>query len=353
MPVAVVVAVDPVLRGALVADAMLDRLGVVELRYEVDMERGALRRLVIGPEGILGDADVELEHPCVSCAMREDAIPVLDRMAGDPRIEAVLLSPPISADPQVVAGTLAGHQRLWHLSSVAALADADSAVEDILGDATLAERGLQWAEEDHRSVGEAVAGQIEFADLVVRSGEDERGAELIEHLRAADQILVPSVHDVDVELLLGGELDREAAMRRRDPLQVEPHGGPTLHGTWTLDLCSQRPFHPERFLENIEALGAGRLRGRGRFWVPDRPATICQWDGAGGQVSIGAFEEISQGEPSTRLVVTGVDPADLPRVRDAFARSLLTQAEWRRGLAPWLGAEDLLAPWLGERGARV
>jgi hypothetical protein len=40
-------------------------------------------------------------------------------------------------------------------------------------------------------------------------------------------------------------------------------------------------------------------------------------------------------------------------VRDAFARCLLTVAEWAEGLTPWLGAEDPLAPWLGDRDAKV
>jgi G3E family GTPase len=153
--------------------------------------------------------------------------------------------------------------------------------------------------------------------------------------------------------VLGGRHDHAAGLRRRDARWVEPYGGPTEHGTWTLDLHSVRPFHPQRLLENIEALGGGRLRGRGRFWVPDRPDSICQWDGAGGQVSIGAVWRTGRELPTTHLVVTGQDPADLPRVRDAFARCLLTVAEWAEGLTPWLGAEDPLAPWLGDRDAKV
>lgn len=153
--------------------------------------------------------------------------------------------------------------------------------------------------------------------------------------------------------VLSGTLDHMLGLRRRDVRYVEPYGGAVAHGTWTLDLSSERPFHPDRLLENIEELGSGRLRGRGRFWVPDRPDSICQWDGAGGQVSIGAVWRTDRELPTTRLVVIGIDPADRPRVHDAFGRSLLTAREWEAGLAPWLGTEDLLAPWLGARGATV
>ena len=353
-PVAVVTALDEVLRDALVASLLLDGEGLLALRYEVVEDSSALRRLVVAADGVHEDELVDLAHPCVSCAMREDAVPTLARLAGLPGAAGILLAPPLSADPSIVTGTLRPHEDAWHLASAVALAAAGTAAEDLLGDATLAERGLRWADGDARSVGEALAAQLEYSDLLVLSGDaDGAGAELVEHLRAPEQRLLHDPFAATVQDVLGGRLDHNAGLRRRDARYVEPYGGPTDHGTWTLDLLCERPFHPGRLLENIEALGSGRLRGRGRFWVPDRPDSICQWDGAGGQVSIGAVWRTDSELPTTRLVVTGQDFEDLPRVRDAFARSLLTPQEWARGLAPWLGAEDPLAPWLGERDARV
>jgi G3E family GTPase len=355
VPVGIVTAIDPVLRDSLVGSLMLDAPGTVEVRYTVVVDSGELRRLVVGPTGVLEDVEVELEHPCVSCAMREDAVPTLGRLTRDPRIEAILLVPPISADPLTVAGTLVPHQGSWHLARAVAAVAAAQARHDLLGEDTLAERGLQWASEDRRSVGEALAAQLEYSSLIVADttpgdAGDAAGLELVEHLRAPEQLLVTSPHSLDPSEVFGERLDHRGGLRRRDPRTVDSYGGPTRHGTWTLDLRSRRPFHPSRLLENIELLGAGRLRGRGRFWVPDRPGTICQWDGAGGQVSIGAAMDAGRELPTTRMVVTGVEAGDFPRVRDAFARSLLTEAEWEEGLAGWLGTEDLLAPWLGERG---
>jgi G3E family GTPase len=317
-------------------------------------ESSALRRIVVTAGGVLEDELVDLAHPCVSCAMRENAVPALARLAGRPEVRGILLAPPLSADPSIVVGTLRAHEGAWHLASALAAATADRAAEDLLGDDTLAERELRWADGDARSVGEALAAQLEYSDLLVLEGdEDCAGAELVEHLRAPEQRLVRDPFALSAREVLGGRHDHAAGLRRRDARWVEPYGGPTEHGTWTLDLHSVRPFHPQRLLENIEALGGGRLRGRGRFWVPDRPDSICQWDGAGGQVSIGAVWRTGRELPTTHLVVTGQDPADLPRVRDAFARCLLTVAEWAEGLTPWLGAEDPLAPWLGDRDAKV
>lgn len=148
----------------------------------------------------------------------------------------------------------------------------------------------------------ALAALREYSDLLVLSGDaDGAGAELVERLRAPEQRLLHDLFAATVQYVLGG----------------------------------------------------GRLRGRGRFWVPERPDSICQWDGAGGQVSIGAVWRTDSELPTTRLVITGQDPEDLPRVRNAFARSLLTPQEWARGPAPWFGAEAPLPPWLGKRDARV
>ncbi|GAA1491246.1 CobW family GTP-binding protein [Brachybacterium sacelli] len=353
-PVAVVTAVDAVLRDALVASLLLDTAGAVALRYEVEARSSSLRRVIVAADGVVEDELVDLDHPCVSCAMREDAVPVLTRLAHLPAISAIVLAPPLSADPSIVVGTLRPHQDSWHLAAAASAVGLEAVRGDLLGEDTLAERGLQWAAGDSRSVGEALAAQIEYADLLVLDGDPAGpGAELVEHLRAPEQDLVVGPYSLDAGTLLGRRLDHLAGLRRRDARCVEPYGGPTQHGTWTLDLSSARPFHPRRLLENIEDLGAGRLRERGRFWVPDRPDSICQWDGAGGQVSIGAVWRAGRDLPTTRLVVTGIEAADAERVRAAFGRSLLTEREWADGLAPWLGVEDHLSPWLGERDARV
>lgn len=352
LPVAVLSGIEPVLRESLLASLLLDAEGVIALRYEVDEQASALRRLIVAADGVIEDELVHLDHPCASCAMREDAVPTLARLSTTGGVTAVLLAPPLSAEPSIVAGTLRPHRDRWHLSAAATAVDLRSAREDLLGEDTLAERGLQWAAGDARSVGEALAAQFEYADvLVVEGDQDGPGGELLEHLRAPEQRLVHDTFALTAPELLGGRLDHMLGLRRRDVRYVEPHGGPVAHGTWTLDLCSERPFHPDRLLENIEELGAGRLRGRGRFWVPDRPDSICQWDGAGGQVSIGAVWRAGRELPTTRLVVTGIEVSDRARVREAFGRSLLTVREWEAGLTPWLGTEDLLAPWLGARSA--
>lgn len=113
--------------------------------------------------------------------------------------------------------------------------------------------------------------------------------------------------------------------------------------------CST-PLHPGRLMERLEALGSGRIRSRGHFWLASRPELVCAWDGCGGQVSIGPLGEWEELHPrGTRLVVTGVDPLDRARVRTAFAEIIdATATDTDRpahdGFDPWLGPISSLAP---------
>ena len=366
-PLAVITGVDDLLRDAVVTNALLDEPGRIALRYDVSPD-GDLHRLVISADGVHERQLVELEHACLSCAMREDALPILRSLAQDDRWGALLLALPVASDPSTVAPALAAADAGFIPTSVTTVLDSTSAHEDLLGDDLLSERGLCWGQGDERAVGEALAAQIAYCDVLIDAAQEpaSAGAELVEHLRSHEQRRLTGVHEFDTSILFRPLYRAEASRRRIDPCTVEPWGGPQEHGTWTLDLTSERPFHPERFLEQVEALGTGELRSRGRLWFPTRPQSICQWDGAGGQVSIGTIAHTHsdndetadvracltpEGLPTTRLVVTGIHAEDFDRVREAFAACLLTEVEWARGLEPWLGQEDQLTPWLGARAA--
>lgn len=155
-------------------------------------------------------------------------------------------------------------------------------------------------------------------------------------------------HLLPVEDLVQVCHDLDRARRRVDAMTVQPTGAADREGVWTVDLRSPRPLRPVRLTERIEELGVGRLRGRGHFCLPTRPDTVCAWDGAGGQVSIGAIARWARRRPQTRLVVTGVDPVDRCRVEDAFRAVVMNPAEYA-SRAAWPGLDDGLDTWLGER----
>lgn len=371
IPVSVLAGSDPVLRDSALFGLLMDAPGVVAVRHDIHPDH--LRRVVLDATGVIDDVLVPLEHACLSCAVREDAVPTIARLAHDGRWDHVLLALPVSAEPlpaaRALAAATAPGETLAHtrVATSVALVDAGTLQQDLFGDDTLAERDLELTADDERSVGEALAAQIEQADLVVACGSEPLSATtsgLLDRLRGAGTRRVDGLHALSAHDLATGTHSPSRAERRAHPLGARLVTGPgSAPGdrSWTLELRSPLPFHPERLLDRIEDLSSGGLRARGVFHVADRPGLACLWDGAGGQLAVadlGPWSEVCAGTaPHTRIVVVGVaddrgaGPGlqdDRQRLREAFHAALCTPEELAAGVE-WLWREDHLAPWLGAR----
>lgn len=359
-PVVVLSSVDPVERETTLLGLLVDSPRTVAVRHDIHdgPDGGAIHRVVATAAGVVQDEVLPLEHACLSCAVREDAVPTLRRLADDGRWDAIVLALPVSAESLPVVRALGWAMRPGEPLAGLRLGDAVTTVDlatfehDLLADDLLDERGLALTEDDRRAVGEALAAQVAHADLVLVEGDRHAhpvASDLLDHVRAADGRRVDGRHAVGVVDLVARAHHAPTGERRLDPAHVAPvPDAPTAHGVWTLDLRTDRPFHPERLLHDVQRLGSPPVRSRGRFHVPSRPDTLCVWDGAGGQLSIGAAGPWGRRTPDTRLVVTGTGD-EAPALRAAFDELVLSPAEARRGYAPWLGRPDVLAPWLGER----
>ncbi|PPK93873.1 G3E family GTPase [Kineococcus xinjiangensis] len=354
LPVTVVAAMDAVLRESLTAGALCDVGGVVVLRYDLGPRRAdGLRRTVSDASGVVEDVHVPLEHACLGCALREDVLPTLAAIAASGRWEHALLALPVTAEPvaavqALVAGEVGGTvmEEVVRVAGVVAVADADTLLADAFGDDLLEERGLALAQDDRRAVGEALVHQLEEADVVVLDGEPSPAT-----TAALRHLCVPALHLLrlheDTGSLLRSWRGAAGLDGRSDLRRAAPSGAPDGDGAWTLELSSPRPFHPQRLLDRLEELGAGRLRARGVFWLPGRPDTVCAWDGAGGQLSIGDLGTWEPGEERrTHLVVTGLDARDRDRIRAAFPCVLATPTEQAavEGIRGGDGFEDWLGP---------
>lgn len=346
LPLTVVASLNPVLRDLATASIVCDVPGTVVLRYDLGPStRDGLRRVVSDLSGVLEDVTLDLEHACLGCAQREDILPTIEAVAASGRWEHLVLALPVTADPVPVVAALtadAGDLGVT-LHGVLAVVDATTLTEDLFGDDLLAERGRALTEEDERSLGEALASQLDAADLVLTDTP----------LTSAAQTLVLHVCGLDVATFHLDEVaGQDLTQRWRWPgstrYDLRTATRPAVADTpqvWTVELSSPHPFHPQRLLERIEDLGTGRLRARGTFWLPTRPRTTCAWDGAGGQLCIGDIGEWETEQPHTRLVVTGTDPATRERLAAAFDDVLLTEEELRR--QDWWTVEDGFEPWLG------
>ncbi|GAB3171486.1 GTP-binding protein [Myceligenerans halotolerans] len=372
IPISVLASVDPVLRDSAVLGLVVDSPGTVALRHDILADEGLIRRVVVDASGVVEQVLVPLEHACLSCSVREDALPTLAALTEDGRWTDVIMALPVSAESLPVTRALAAETRrggLLHgarIATAATVADVETFEHDLLAADLLAERGIALTPDDERSVGEALAAQVEHADLVVAAGESAAaptGSGLMDRIRAEDSHRVEGLHGVTAAELAAGRYDPVRGERRSNPLgarRTSP-AGRAGDRSWTLELRSDRPFHPERLLDRIEDLGTGRMRSRGVFHVVDRPLSACLWDGAGGQLFLGDLgtwdEAAASAEPHTRIVVVGsaddVDPDVNQDVRhdlvDAFHDALVRPDEIADGGLSWLGRQDVLSPWLGSR----
>lgn len=355
VPVVVVASMDTVLRQSFCAGLLLDLPAAVVVQHDLraGADGGAVRRVVMDRGGVVYDDEQPLDHACLACAVREDLVPTIAQLARDGRWAAVVVALPVTADPLTVVGALQravddGHLGPGRVACVVSLADQGTLLSDLFGDDLLADRGQALGEVDRRAVGEALARQLESADVIGVTGEpDDVVASVVERLAPAARTATAWPDIVGHELTVR-RLPWAAARRRTDPLAVVGCGLPDRDGVWSLDLTSGRPFHPGRLMARIEDLGSGRIRARGHFWLPTRPDEVCVWDGAGGQLSVGSYGSWGSRPPSTHLTYVGVQAADRVRIADAFADVLATPAELQRR-GGWLGRPDGFEPWLGDR----
>jgi G3E family GTPase len=349
-PLLVVTGVDPVAMDTTLMSLAWDLPQAVSVRHRIDPVSQVLTRTVSDAGGVVEQEEIQLEHACVSCALREDIMPTLERLARDERWSAIVSGLPTGTEAGQLARALAHDTRLachLRLSAVLATLASDDVVRDLLADDLLRERGVHSNPGDDRGVGEVACAQVEYADVVVLDADP--GAEARDLVTALGRPEVPVVvgsDQLDAAALTSLRHSSSLALAWCSPELDRPLPALGSSRAWRLDLSSERPFHPDRLLEEIERLGTGRHRSRGAFWVPTRPGELLHWSGAGGQLSIGPYSPWGRRTPVTRLVFTGVGQAPVDLVT-AFEDVLLTPTEAQLDRHTWDVHEDGLEPWLG------
>jgi G3E family GTPase len=350
-PLVVVTGVDPDAMDSAMVSLSWDLPHAVAVRHRIDPTSQVLTRVVSHAGGVLEHHEIALEHACVTCALREDILPTLERLARDDRWGAVVACLPTATEADQLSTVLTRDTRLarhLRLSSVITALGSERLVEDLLGDDLLHERGLHTNPDDERGVGEVACAQIEYADVLMLTDQPTvEATDLVRALARPDALLLTGADQLDGTDLAARRHQHTRTTAWSSPIfdtEVPPLGASLA---WRLDLSSPRPFHPERLLDQIERLGAGRHRSRGCFWVPTRPGAIQEWGGAGGQLSIGHHSTWGRRPPITRLLFTGLGTTPTGLV-EAFEDLLITPTETRLDQRSWTVLEDGLEPWLGD-----
>ena len=84
-PVVVVTGVEGDVMDKAMITLSWDLPRAVAVRHRIDPHSQVLTRTVSDPDGVLEVEHIPLEHACVSCALREDVVPTLERLARDDR----------------------------------------------------------------------------------------------------------------------------------------------------------------------------------------------------------------------------------------------------------------------------
>ena len=253
--------------------------GSVLVRHDLrDLAEGVVRRWVDGELTVL-----ELAHGCVSCTLRLDLLPLLERLGG--RV-VVHLDPAL--EPEAVCFAL--READVRVEAVITVVDAVTWPADATGDETLADRGLGAAEGDDRTVAQVVVGQAEFADAIVLTGTgvDPALDAVLDRLSPR----APRRHrdTLDVPELLAAIPANARRGRFDDGFGPLLHGQPPLepaHGAAVVHFTERRPFHPMRLHQAVDVLLDGVVRTRGRVWVASQPDAALWLESAGGGLSVG------------------------------------------------------------------
>ncbi|WP_331453055.1 CobW family GTP-binding protein [Streptomyces sp. SS162] len=272
--------------------AAVDRLlasvpGSVALHHDLSTaaERGTVVRTVRDATGVLSTGEAPLVNDCACCALREDLVPELERLAdaGLTRLAVVELWD--SVEPKAMAEVVAAAG--LDLTGVVTAVDPALVLPCLGNGDDLADAGLAAAATDQRTVADTWARQLEYAPVlaVLDSPEaDDEDRALLAQLHPTARHVAVLDGDLAAAVLAG--FDVEAAAAAQHPACALLPQEADAAGVGTYVWRARRPFHPGRLYAALEDLTCAAARSRGRFWLADRPDTLLHWDAAGGALCV-------------------------------------------------------------------
>ncbi|MEU2236187.1 CobW family GTP-binding protein [Streptomyces vietnamensis] len=289
MPVVIVAGIHSDARKEVVEGLLQTVPGSVALHHDLaTAAEGTVVRRVRDASGELSSGHAPLVNDCACCALREDLVPELERLAASRLARLAVVELWESVEPKAMAEVIA-----MHGGSGLALTNVITAVDPALvlpclsnGD-DLAEAGLAAAATDRRTVGDTWARQLEYAPVLALVDN--------EHADEEDHALLNQLHPTAHRARAGSQelaglafagFDVEAAAAAQHPACALLPQEADEAGVTTLVWHRRRPFHPERLYRALEDLCCAAARSRGRFWLADRPDTLLAWDAAGGALCV-------------------------------------------------------------------
>ncbi|MFF3246305.1 CobW family GTP-binding protein [Streptomyces sp. NPDC002870] len=292
LPVALVAGLHSDARKAAVDRLLATVPGSVALHHDLSTAaRGTVVRSVRDAHGVQSTGETPLVNDCACCALREDLVPELERLADGGTTRLAIVELWDSVEPKAMAEVVAAHggERLT-VTSVMTAVDPALLLPYLANSDDLIDAGLAAATSDQRTVADTWARQLEYAPvLAVVDSEGPQGAS------DEDRALLAQLHPTARQVEVGGAglaaaalagFDVEAAAAAQHPACALLPQEADDCGVGTYVWHRRRPFHPERLYQALEDLTCAAARSRGRFWLADRPDTLLAWDAAGGALCV-------------------------------------------------------------------
>ncbi|MGW5008857.1 GTP-binding protein [Streptomyces parvulus] len=388
-PVVIVGGLHAEARRATVARLLADVPGSVVLHHDLaTATEGTVVRTVRDATGVLSAGEAPLVNDCACCALREDLVPELVRLAeagGTPLAVVELWD---SVEPKAMAEVVTAGG--FTVTGVITAVDPALVLPYLGNGDDLAEGGLAAAATDQRTVADTFARQLEYAPVLALAESlpgspeaDDEDRELLAQLHPTALTVpvgpgaataapaapaapaepaapaAPARPSALARAALAG-FDVEAAAAAQHPACALLPAEADAHGVTTLVWHRRRPFHPGRLYAALEDLTCAAARSRGRFWLADKADTLLHWDAAGGALCVegagpwlaslpdAAWDLVppvrraaaaldwhpEHGDRCQHLVFTspGLDRDGLARLLESC---LLTDAEYAAGRAAW------------------
>ncbi|MFJ8941186.1 GTP-binding protein [Streptomyces sp. NPDC102365] len=300
--------------GGLHADArrqaverlLADVPGAVALHHDLATAAGGtVVRTVRDHAGLVSAGEAPLVNDCACCALREDLVPELERLAADGVTPLAIVELWDSVEPKAMAEVVADAG--LRLTGVITAVDPALVLPYLGNGDDLADAGLAAAATDRRTIADTFARQLEYAPVLALADS----AEADDEDRALLAQLHPTARRIPIAPSSPGPTHLTRAPLTRAPLASTPLAAAALAGfdvesadaaqhpacallpaeadecgVTTLVWHRSRPFHPERLYAALEDLACAAARSRGRFWLADRPDTLLHWDAAGGALCV-------------------------------------------------------------------
>ncbi|MET8623794.1 GTP-binding protein [Kitasatospora sp. NPDC004669] len=300
LPVVVVAGLHEAERRQAVLELLAGCEGAVVLHHDLTAAgEGRVDRKAWDASGPLGEAHVPLTNDCPCCALREDLLPELLKIADAGRHRLAVVELWGGSDPHPLVEVIAGGEaddRCMHevvdVAGVVTAVDPLRVVPELSVSDQLFEHHLHTCGDDDRTVAEALAHQIEYADVLALSHAEQAAGTTELHAGIA---MLRQLHPTARAARLGtgalvraalGGFDVTAARDRVNPaLALLPQAADEA-GVATLVWERRRPLHPERLYEALDQLVPAAQRSRGRFWLANRPDLMLAWDAAGANLAV-------------------------------------------------------------------